>query len=67
MSLLGLTRRAGETIHIGPDITVLIKEILGNRVLITINAPRDVDIRRGEIFGKLPPVPPEPPAFGAGL
>lgn len=41
--------KAGQRIRIGADIEVLITRVIGNRVSITIFAPRDVRIRRGEL------------------
>lgn len=51
---LTLTRRAGETIRIGRDVTVIVKKIAGSRAMIEIAAPEDVRILRGEVT-------PDPP------
>lgn len=48
MSLV-LTRRATETINIGPDVVVTVVAVYGNQVKIAIDAPRDVVVDRGEI------------------
>ncbi len=49
--MLSLMRRKGETIKIGDDIEIVILEIrASSQVQVGINAPRDVDIARGEIY-----------------
>jgi carbon storage regulator len=47
--MLVLSRKVGERIHVGDDITVEIRRIAGNRVTIALAAPRDVRILRGEL------------------
>lgn len=47
--MLTLTRRAGETIEIGDDIVIHINRIRGNQVSVSIEAPDEVDIWRGEV------------------
>jgi carbon storage regulator len=47
--MLVLSRKAGESICIGEDITVEIRRVAGNRVTIALHAPRDVRILRGEL------------------
>ena len=47
---LVLTRRPGETIRIGDDISVTISAISGNQVRLAITAPRDITIDREEIY-----------------
>ncbi|MET1088176.1 MAG: carbon storage regulator CsrA, partial [Arthrobacter sp.] len=47
--MLVLTRKPGETIHIGDDIVVTVFEGRGEGVRIGIEAPRGVKIHRGEI------------------
>jgi carbon storage regulator len=51
--LLTLTRKIGESIRIGDDIVVVIKEIKGKQVRIGIEAPRDVYVCREELFMKI--------------
>lgn len=51
--MLALTRRTGETIRIGDDVTITIAEIRGNTIRVHIDAPRDVRILREEIFQKV--------------
>jgi len=51
--MLTLTRKAGESIKIGDDISIVIKEIKGRQVRIGIIAPRDVYVCREELFVKI--------------
>ena len=48
--MLHITRRAGETIRIGDDIVIEITEIGGSHVKIGVEAPRDVQVYREEIW-----------------
>lgn len=48
--MLSLSRRAGELILIGDDISVRVHSVLGNRVRLAIDAPREVPIRRSELL-----------------
>jgi carbon storage regulator len=50
--MLVLSRKRGEKVVIGKDITLTIEEIRGNRVRISIDAPDQVRILRGELLGK---------------
>ena len=47
--MLVLTRKVGERIRIGDDITVVVTKSAGNRITLGIEAPRDVPIVRGEL------------------
>lgn len=47
--MLVLSRKEGERIVIGDNITLVISKVNGNRVTIGIEAPRDVKIVRGEL------------------
>lgn len=47
--MLILTRRPGESICIGDDITVTITEINGGQVRVGVEAPRDVSVDRNEV------------------
>ena len=51
--MLILTRRAGETVMIGSDITITVLGVKGNQVRIGINAPKDVAVHREEIFERI--------------
>ncbi len=48
--MLILTRRSGETVHIGDDVMVTVLAIKGNQVRIGIKAPRSIAVDREEIF-----------------
>lgn len=48
--MLVLTRKPGEKIHIGPDITVTVLEAVGNKIRIGIDAPQDVKVLRAELW-----------------
>lgn len=47
--MLVLSRRPGETVRVGSEITVTILEISGNRIRVGIDAPVEVPILRGEL------------------
>lgn len=51
--MLILTRRVGETLMIGDDITVAVLGVKGNQVRIGIEAPNDVEVHRSEIYAKI--------------
>ena len=51
--MLILTRRVGETVMIGEDVTVTVLGVKGNQVRIGINAPRSVAVHREEIFERI--------------
>ena len=53
--MLTLTRKRGETIRVGEDVVIRVTRIRGRNVEISIDAPKDVKILRGEL-------PPQPPA-----
>jgi carbon storage regulator len=44
--MLILTRRVGETLMIGTEVTLTVLAIKGNQVRIGINAPKDVEVHR---------------------
>ena len=50
--MLVLSRKEGEKLVIGDNITLVISKIAGNRVTVGIEAPADVKIFRGELKGK---------------
>ncbi|KRG15043.1 carbon storage regulator [Virgibacillus soli] len=48
--MLVLTRKKGESIQIGDDIEITITQVKGDQVKIGINAPKNVEIHRKEIW-----------------
>ena len=51
--MLILTRRVGETIMIGNDVTVKVLNVTGNQIRLGIKAPSDVAVHREEIYNKV--------------
>jgi carbon storage regulator len=51
--MLILTRRVGETVMIGNDVTVTVLGVKGNQVRVGVNAPKDVAVHREEIFERI--------------
>lgn len=51
--MLILTRRMGETLMIGEEITVTVLGVKGNQVRLGVNAPRTVAVHREEIFARI--------------
>ena len=51
--MLILTRRVGETLMIGDNVTVTILGVKGNQVRVGITAPKDVAVHREEIFQRI--------------
>jgi carbon storage regulator len=51
--MLILTRKIGETLMVGEEVTVTVMGVKGNQVRIGINAPKNVAVHREEIFDRI--------------
>jgi carbon storage regulator len=52
-TMLILTRRVGETVMIGNDVTVTVLGVKGNQVRVGVNAPKEVAVHREEIYERI--------------
>jgi carbon storage regulator len=64
--MLVLTRKSGEAVRIGDQITLKVIEIRGNQVRLGVEAPRDLSIHREEVYAVIhAPILPDSAESGA--
>ena len=51
--MLILTRRVGETVRIGDEVSVTVLSVKGNQVRVGIQAPKSVAVHREEVFNRI--------------
>ena len=51
--MLILTRRIGETLMIGDDVSITVLGVKGNQVRVGVNAPKDIAVHREEIYERI--------------
>ncbi len=51
--MLILTRRVGETLMIGDDVSITVLGVKGNQIRIGIDAPKEIAVHRKEIFDRI--------------
>jgi carbon storage regulator len=73
-AMLVLSRKPGESVMINRNVRVVVVEVRGDKVRLGIEAPKDVDVDRLEIFQRkltnpetqIPPTPPQIRELGSG-
>jgi len=51
--MLILTRRVGETLMVGDDVSLTILGVKGNQVRVGVNAPKEISVHREEIYHRI--------------
>ena len=51
--MLILTRRIGETLMVGDDVSITVLGVKGNQVRVGVNAPKDIAVHREEIYERI--------------
>jgi len=51
--MLILTRRVGESIIVGDDVTITVLGVKGNQIRLGVNAPKDISVHREEIYQRI--------------
>ena len=51
--MLILTRRVGESIIVGDNVTITVLGIKGNQIRLGVNAPKEVSVHREEIYQRI--------------
>lgn len=51
--MLVLTRKTGERIHLGEDIWIEVLEVRGGTVRLGVDAPKEVEVHRDEIYQRI--------------
>lgn len=51
--MLILTRRVGETLMVGDEVSITVLGVKGNQVRIGVNAPKEIAVHREEIYQRI--------------